>query len=565
MKDLARVLLDSDRWQDESGTWHGPDEAAGGSAPGGNGTGRPSAGMGEDRGRLIERAGRYVDRMPASISGSHGHDAAWHVAVVLIRGFKLTAEEAWPIFLEFNTRCQPPWSEKELRHKLEDAENKARLPWGYIVNGAPRARTIFAGVAVGNGDDRSNLQTAHPAGTAPEKAAPGGYRFTALSSEDFFKADFGLTWLVERLLVAMQAGVLGGPRKALKTSIGIDLFVSLATATPFLGHFKVYKQRKVLLISGESGEATIQETGRRICAARGVDPYTLSAYWSFRLPQAASPVDRGELQKGIQELGVEVVGIDPLYLSLLVGADAREIEAGNLYTIGPLLSDLSRACLDVGCTPLLFHHARKNVALDGQPMELEHLTFGGISEFTRQWLLVNRRESYEPGTGSHKLWLSAGGSVGHGGVWGVDIEEGRLREDFQGRTWEITITTAGESRREEEDTKATLKERQKEEATKRDGTKILVFLDRLAKKKGAPADGAAGYNQVRDLAHLSGAAMTRATQALVDEGVLEECDFNIKVGHGRATKRTAKGVRRKQKESPGLLGQAGENPSGPSE
>lgn len=77
---------------------------------------------------VIERAGRYVDAMPAAISGSGGHAAAFNVAVALIHGFALSEDEAWPILLSFNERCSPPWNERELRHKLASADKLARHP-----------------------------------------------------------------------------------------------------------------------------------------------------------------------------------------------------------------------------------------------------------------------------------------------------------------------------------------------------------------------------------------------------------------------------------------------------
>jgi putative DNA primase/helicase len=109
------------------------------------GNGRPPQ---DERARLIERARRYVARMPESISGQRGHDAAWAVAQVLLRGFTLTEQEAWPLLLEFNRRCRPEWSEQELRHKVESVQARSKLPAGYILTrppegavsrGAPRA------------------------------------------------------------------------------------------------------------------------------------------------------------------------------------------------------------------------------------------------------------------------------------------------------------------------------------------------------------------------------------------------------------------------------------------
>lgn len=86
---------------------------------------------------LIERAQKYVAKMPPAVSGQNGHGATFHVACVLVQGFGLTPAQAMPLLQEFNLRCEPPWKERELRHKLDGAEkafnsDKGR---GYLAKG----------------------------------------------------------------------------------------------------------------------------------------------------------------------------------------------------------------------------------------------------------------------------------------------------------------------------------------------------------------------------------------------------------------------------------------------
>jgi hypothetical protein len=97
---------------------------------------------------MAGRARRYVERMPAAIAGSGGHQATFAVAVALLHGFALTENEAWGILCDYNLRCDPPWSERELEHKLESACNLTRhpKPRGYLwskeaIGGASKMET----------------------------------------------------------------------------------------------------------------------------------------------------------------------------------------------------------------------------------------------------------------------------------------------------------------------------------------------------------------------------------------------------------------------------------------
>lgn len=74
---------------------------------------------------LVERARKYLARMEPSVSGSNGHNALLSAAGALVNGFDFDDGLAMQLLQEeFNPRCSPPWSEKELRHKL----NEVRKP-----------------------------------------------------------------------------------------------------------------------------------------------------------------------------------------------------------------------------------------------------------------------------------------------------------------------------------------------------------------------------------------------------------------------------------------------------
>jgi putative DNA primase/helicase len=76
------------------------------------------------RSDLVRRARNYLMKVPPAVSGEGGHNQTFKAACSLMR-FGLTQEEALEVLKEWNEACQPPWGEKELLHKLEDAAERA--------------------------------------------------------------------------------------------------------------------------------------------------------------------------------------------------------------------------------------------------------------------------------------------------------------------------------------------------------------------------------------------------------------------------------------------------------
>lgn len=81
----------------------------------------PAASAASDA-KLVERARAYIAKMPPAISGQGGHNQTLCAARVLVHDFALPECDAWTLLNEFNAVCQPPWSEKELQHKLSEAQ-----------------------------------------------------------------------------------------------------------------------------------------------------------------------------------------------------------------------------------------------------------------------------------------------------------------------------------------------------------------------------------------------------------------------------------------------------------
>jgi hypothetical protein len=227
-----------------------------------------------------------------------------------------------------------------------------------------------------------------------------------------------------------------------------------------------------------------------------------------------------------------------------------------MFDMGPLLSAAADACLRVGATPILGHHTKREAGKTKEAIGLEDLAYSGVSEYARQWLLLNRRDKYAPGTGLHRLWLSVGGSMGQSGLWSVDIDEGQLDEHFGGRQWDVMVQTAAETRQMEDEHQDNTKAKRETEKVKKAGTKLLAALDDIDKEQQG-----ASQKKVRDLARLSGRDMTCVVRDLIKNGVLEEVQVPVKIGTGKKTTRMCDGIRRKQKDS-GLftpLGASGEH------
>lgn len=94
-----------------------------------------------ERTNVEERARKYIAKMDPAVSGQKGHQSTWDVALVLCRGFSLSEDRAYSLLCEYNTRCAPPWSERELKHKISGALKAEKVPRGFLLDRPDEWRT----------------------------------------------------------------------------------------------------------------------------------------------------------------------------------------------------------------------------------------------------------------------------------------------------------------------------------------------------------------------------------------------------------------------------------------
>ncbi|QDV56476.1 AAA family ATPase [Rosistilla oblonga] len=255
------------------------------------------------------------------------------------------------------------------------------------------------------------------------------------SSKELDDAKIDTQFLVNEVLVSGQPCVIAGASKSMKTSTAIDLAISLASGSPFLGRFLIPAAKRVLLLSAESGEGTIQETSRRVAKSKGLRlPACDSVQWGFWVPRAKDAEHLAILDYQLKESGAEVVVIDPLY-QCLAGEDMS-----NLSMNGRQLQAIVGVCKQRNVTPVLVDHVKRSStnASYHKPLELSDISGAGKAEFFRQWILLGRRQRFNPEHPFHRLWMTLGGSAGHCNMYALDIDESR-EATTKGRAWKVCV------------------------------------------------------------------------------------------------------------------------------
>lgn len=256
--------------------------------------------------------------------------------------------------------------------------------------------------------------------------------FRRWAAHELLDADRTFRWLARGLLCQPTYGMLGGPRKTLKTYLLLFIGLGIAAGESVFGQFDVAEPDTVVYYVGEGGRIPMTRRLERVAESIGYNLKDLPLFLHFETEPMNSPVFQETLRRDLEELRPAAVIIDPFY-----AFHGIEVKAADLHQEGALLSSVSTPCAEAGASLLLGNHFNKT----GTGRGLDRITQAGGQEWSDTWMLVSHREEPDLDLGQFQLLLDIGSRQWGGATWDLDLHIGRFDNDtgeFDGSiTWEI--------------------------------------------------------------------------------------------------------------------------------
>lgn len=166
-------------------------------------------------------------------------------------------------------------------------------------------------------------------------------------------------WLIEDLWGASSVGFLAGSPKSCKSFMGLDMAVSVATATPCLGRYRVEEPGRVLIYLAEDSLPAVRERVEGVVRHRALSLTSLDLHVitssSLRLDQKS---DRDRLLETVRTLRPRLLLLDPL-------VRMHSLDENHSTAIAGLLSYIRELERQFELSVVIVHHTRKSGANGG--------------------------------------------------------------------------------------------------------------------------------------------------------------------------------------------------------
>lgn len=170
-------------------------------------------------------------------------------------------------------------------------------------------------------------------------------------------------WLIESLWMRTGVGLIGGAPKVCKSWLGLDLAVSLASASACLGRFRVPSPAPVLVYLAEDALPAVRARIEALCAHRALD---LGALALFVIDTPCLQLD---LDAHVEALAEALDTVQPRLLVLDPLVRLHRLDENSSHDMAGLLGTLRTLSRRFDTAIAIVHHtAKKRRAHPGQTL-----------------------------------------------------------------------------------------------------------------------------------------------------------------------------------------------------
>jgi hypothetical protein len=331
---------------------------------------------------MLEHARKRLERHGPAVVGQGGDQHTFEVGAILLRGYGLTWEEAWPLALEWNdAHTGRKWSPERLAEKLRNGAVYGQGGVGELRADIEFATGFSAWLAEVTKSEAGSweadvaqalLDVQALLGTATERRIEPLFK----PMLEIIEAQYPPTpWLIEGLLTDGGVAVIATEPKSAKTWAATELAMALATGTDAFGAFKVPKAVDVTCFYAEDMGAAVRNRTRALAVGRGMSVgdavARMRAEPKGKSIDVTNDVDCALIVASVRRAGgTKLLVLDPMRDIHSGEEDSSDAMAGvmkRLRAIGTLLD----------CTVLFVHHAAKSGADTGKRRQGQRMRGSG--------------------------------------------------------------------------------------------------------------------------------------------------------------------------------------------
>lgn len=282
----------------------------------------------------LKRAQAYLQKTPGAVSGESGHNTTYRVACKLVHGFHLSDSDAMRLMAVWNSKCEPPWSDSELEHKIADARAK------------------------GTAADADQWPLPSPAAAAPppssRQAPPAAPVVPPLEFNDAWAAIANPEPMAEVVIEGLLrrgevCNIIAATKKG-KSWLGLQLLLAVSTGGDWLG--LRCRRGRTLLIDNELHRATLQnrlhDSAGDMAAGEACEYVNLRGQWRSLTDVAA------QLTARYQPGELTLLLLDAKYRFFGGELDENSNSAQTQFH-----NDLDRLAMQLNCAIAVVHHSTK--------------------------------------------------------------------------------------------------------------------------------------------------------------------------------------------------------------